>query len=102
MLMCTIVFLSVTYHVGSQSNTYLIEPICVHKDSQGMSCCFQGGFPHYGEVNEDFVLVKGCVVGPKKRVLTLRKVSAKRAQVKYKLRKTGEGGCSTMYSSKEI
>merc|ERR1711872_424949 len=32
-----------------------------------------GGFPHYGVVNEDFVMVKGCVVGPKKRVLTLRK-----------------------------
>ncbi|TNM97336.1 hypothetical protein fugu_015492 [Takifugu bimaculatus] len=33
----------------------------------------KGGFPHYGEVNNDFVMVKGCVVGPKKRVLTLRK-----------------------------
>jgi len=32
-----------------------------------------GGFPHYGEVNEDFVMLKGCVVGPKKRVVTLRK-----------------------------
>jgi len=32
-----------------------------------------GGFPHYGEVNEDFVMLKGCVIGTKKRVLTLRK-----------------------------
>uniref|UniRef100_A0A665WDW0 Ribosomal protein L3 like n=1 Tax=Echeneis naucrates TaxID=173247 RepID=A0A665WDW0_ECHNA len=32
-----------------------------------------GGFSHYGEVNNDFVMVKGCVVGTKKRVLTLRK-----------------------------
>ncbi|KAK2833519.1 hypothetical protein Q5P01_017408 [Channa striata] len=32
-----------------------------------------GGFPHYGDVNNDFVMVKGCVVGAKKRVLTLRK-----------------------------
>jgi large subunit ribosomal protein L3e len=32
-----------------------------------------GGFPHYGEVNEDYVMVKGCVVGPKKRVITIRK-----------------------------
>uniref|UniRef100_A0A672F9A3 Ribosomal protein L3 like n=1 Tax=Salarias fasciatus TaxID=181472 RepID=A0A672F9A3_SALFA len=32
-----------------------------------------GGFPRYGEVNNDFVMVKGCVVGVKKRVLTLRK-----------------------------
>jgi large subunit ribosomal protein L3e len=32
-----------------------------------------GGFPHYGEVNEDWVMVRGCVMGPKKRVITLRK-----------------------------
>jgi large subunit ribosomal protein L3e len=31
-----------------------------------------GGFPHYGVVNEDFVMIKGGVVGPKKRVVTLR------------------------------
>merc|ERR1712195_264190 len=32
-----------------------------------------GGFPHYGMVNEDWIMVKGCVMGPKKRVITLRK-----------------------------
>jgi large subunit ribosomal protein L3e len=32
-----------------------------------------GGFPHYGEINEDWIMVKGCVAGVKKRVLTLRK-----------------------------
>jgi large subunit ribosomal protein L3e len=32
-----------------------------------------GGFPHYGEVNEDYVMLKGCVPGVKKRVITLRK-----------------------------
>jgi large subunit ribosomal protein L3e len=32
-----------------------------------------GGFPHYGVVNEDFVLIKGCCVGPKKRAVILRK-----------------------------
>jgi len=32
-----------------------------------------GGFPHYGEVNCDYLMIKGCTVGPKKRVLTLRK-----------------------------
>jgi large subunit ribosomal protein L3e len=32
-----------------------------------------GGFPHYGMVREDYMLVKGCVVGPRKRVVTLRK-----------------------------
>jgi len=32
-----------------------------------------GGFPHYGVVNEDFLMLKGGVMGPKKRVITLRK-----------------------------
>jgi len=32
-----------------------------------------GGFPRYGVVNEDYLLLKGCVPGPKKRVITLRK-----------------------------
>jgi hypothetical protein len=33
-----------------------------------------GGFPHYGEVSNDFVMLKGCVMGPKKRVITIHKV----------------------------
>jgi large subunit ribosomal protein L3e len=32
-----------------------------------------GGFPHYGIVNNDFLMLKGCVIGPKKRVITVRK-----------------------------
>jgi len=32
-----------------------------------------GGFPHYGIVKHDFVMIKGCCVGTKKRVLILRK-----------------------------
>lgn len=32
-----------------------------------------GGFPHYGVVNDDFIIVKGCIVGCKKRAITLRK-----------------------------
>jgi len=31
-----------------------------------------GGFPHYGQVSDDFLLIKGSVIGPKKRVVTLR------------------------------
>jgi len=41
-----------------------------------------GGFPHYGVVNQDFIMIKGCCIGPKKRVITLRKsllVHTKRA-----------------------
>merc|ERR1712242_33025 len=32
-----------------------------------------GGFPHYGMVKQDFLMIKGCCIGPKKRALTLRK-----------------------------
>jgi len=32
-----------------------------------------GGFVHYGEVNQDYLMLKGCCMGPKKRVITLRK-----------------------------
>jgi len=32
-----------------------------------------GGFPHYGEVNEDWIMLKGTVTGTKKKVITIRK-----------------------------
>jgi len=32
-----------------------------------------GGFPHYGVVKEDYVMIKGGCAGPAKRVVTLRK-----------------------------
>jgi len=32
-----------------------------------------GGFPHYGEVNEDYIMLKGQVTGVKRRMITLRK-----------------------------
>ena len=32
-----------------------------------------GGFVRYGDVKNDFLLLKGCVPGVKKRVMTLRK-----------------------------
>jgi len=31
------------------------------------------GFPHYGNIVNDWIMVRGCVVGPKKRLLLLRK-----------------------------
>jgi large subunit ribosomal protein L3e len=32
-----------------------------------------GGFPHYGQVDEDYLMIKGAVPGSKKRVITLRR-----------------------------
>jgi large subunit ribosomal protein L3e len=31
-----------------------------------------GGWPHYGLIKNDWVMIKGCCVGPKKRILVLR------------------------------
>ncbi|CAI2348791.1 unnamed protein product [Caenorhabditis sp. 36 PRJEB53466] len=32
-----------------------------------------GGFPRYGLVNQDYVMLRGAILGPKKRLITLRK-----------------------------
>mmetsp|Transcript_34381 Transcript_34381/g.81991 ORF Transcript_34381/g.81991 Transcript_34381/m.81991 type:complete len:86 (+) Transcript_34381:936-1193(+) len=32
-----------------------------------------GGFPYYGEVKNDFLILKGCIIGSKKRSIVLRK-----------------------------
>jgi large subunit ribosomal protein L3e len=32
-----------------------------------------GGFPHYGEVTQDYLLIRGQVLGTKKRAMVLRK-----------------------------
>lgn len=32
-----------------------------------------GGFPHYGIIKNDFIMIKGCCVGPKKRPIIIRK-----------------------------
>jgi len=32
-----------------------------------------GGFPHYGLVNQDYLMIRGCCIGVKKRPITLRK-----------------------------
>jgi len=49
-----------------------------------------GGFVGYGSVNEDFVMLKGCVSGPRKRPITLRKAlfpqSSRAALEKIKLK----------------
>ncbi|CAK0780946.1 60S ribosomal protein L3 [Coccomyxa viridis] len=39
-----------------------------------------GGFPHYGIVNEDYLMLKGAVPGTKKRLITLRKTLVKQTK----------------------
>merc|ERR1712180_155533 len=65
------------YRVGrgihTKDNTVIKDNASTEYDITEKTITPMGGFPHYGEVNEDFVMLKGCVPGPKKRVLTLRK-----------------------------
>ncbi|KAL0454481.1 UNVERIFIED_CONTAM: 60S ribosomal protein L3-2 [Sesamum latifolium] len=52
---------------GLESHSAMTEFDRTEKDITPM-----GGFPHYGVVKDDYLLIKGCCVGPKKRVVTLR------------------------------
>ncbi|KAF6140269.1 hypothetical protein GIB67_000317 [Kingdonia uniflora] len=52
---------------GQESHTAITEYDRTEKDITPI-----GGFPHYGIVKDDYLLIKGCCVGPKKRVVTLR------------------------------
>ncbi|RVD93142.1 60S ribosomal L3 [Tubulinosema ratisbonensis] len=61
-----------------------------------------GGFSHYGNVSNEYIMLKGCVPGPRKRVLTLRKnlynkVSNEKVQIKFidTSSKTGKGRFQT-------
>jgi len=57
------------YRVGkSGSNSGTTESDLTEKGINPM-----GGFSHYGMVKQDFLMIKGAVMGPRKRVVTLRK-----------------------------
>ncbi|GBG73655.1 hypothetical protein CBR_g16998 [Chara braunii] len=53
---------------GDESHKAMTEYDRTDKDITPM-----GGFPHYGIVKEDYIMIKGCCMGAKKRVITLRK-----------------------------
>lgn len=65
------------YRIGKgvhvQDGKVIRNNASTHYDTTQKTITPMGGFPHYGEVNNDFLMLKGCVVGTKKRVLTLRK-----------------------------
>jgi len=61
------------YRIGRGAIRGVTNNATTEQDLTEKNITPMGGFPHYGTVNEDFIMVKGCVVGPKKRVLTLRK-----------------------------
>jgi large subunit ribosomal protein L3e len=61
------------YRVGAGANRGVKNNATTEADVAEKNITPLGGFPHYGVVNNDFIMVKGCVVGVKKRAITLRK-----------------------------
>jgi large subunit ribosomal protein L3e len=54
--------------IGGAKNNATTEADAIEKNITPL-----GGFPHYGVVNHDFVMVKGGIVGTRKRPIILRK-----------------------------
>ena len=61
------------YRIGKGVNGGATNNASTESDLTDKNITPLGGFPHYGQVNEDFVMIKGCCVGPRKKVLVLRK-----------------------------
>jgi large subunit ribosomal protein L3e len=61
------------YRVGAGANTGVENNATTEADAVTKNITPMGGFPHYGIVNEDFILLKGGVMGARKRIVTLRK-----------------------------
>jgi len=61
------------YRVGAGSVRGVKNNATTEADVNEKNITPLGGFPHYGVVNNDFLMVKGCIVGTRKRPITLRK-----------------------------
>jgi large subunit ribosomal protein L3e len=61
------------YRIGQGAVRGALNNASTDQDPDVKNITPVGGFPHYGIVNEDFILLKGAVMGPKKRQITLRK-----------------------------
>jgi len=58
------------YRIGSGTDE---GNASTHHDATKKTITPMGGFPHYGIVKNDFLMLKGCIPGTKKRIITLRK-----------------------------
>jgi len=58
------------YRIGKAGDT---QSASTDQDLTAKGITPMGGFPHYGNVDEDWLMVKGGVTGSRKRVITLRK-----------------------------
>jgi large subunit ribosomal protein L3e len=61
------------YRIGKGESSGIKNNATTAADITEKNITPMGGFPHYGTVKNDFIIIKGCCVGPKKRVVLLRK-----------------------------
>lgn len=61
------------YRVGAGAVRGVKNNATTEADAIEKNITPMGGFPHYGEVNQDFLMVKGGIVGTRKRPIVIRK-----------------------------
>lgn len=61
------------YRIGKAERSGVKNSATTQSDLTEKNITPMGGFPHYGIVRDDFLILKGCIVGPKKRFVLLRK-----------------------------
>lgn len=61
------------YRVGKAAISGVKNNASTFNDLTEKNITPMGGFPHYGVVNHDFLMIRGGCVGPKKRIVLLRK-----------------------------
>lgn len=61
------------YRVGAGAINGVKNNATTEQDIEDKNITPMGGFPYYGEVNYDFLMIKGSVMGTRKRPITIRK-----------------------------
>merc|ERR1711879_825338 len=61
------------YRIGQGEKYGVTNNASTDNDLTQKNITPMGGFPHYGVVRDDYIMIKGCCVGTKKRNLVLRK-----------------------------
>ena len=71
------------YHIGKAESKGTRNNAATDADLTEKNITPIGGFPHYGRVTEDYMMIKGCCIGVKKRTLILRQTLNVRTGTKY-------------------
>merc|ERR1712054_442513 len=61
------------YRIGQGERSGCKNNASTENDLTEKNITPMGGFPHYGVVREDYIMLKGCCIGTKKRGLVMRK-----------------------------